>query len=276
MQGNDIPWQRDDEPVAPVLRWETGSPCGIGAVASASACRPLHLQTVAAPAASPRCVFVLHLIKIAAFRTDKDIFRMTRICGHQISGKQINLSTAMNARRNLHPKKIFNMGVSCAAQGAFCSVKMADLGFKIKTQVPCGIGVTGKVQVFNLLFNNPKGHWIDVKTGDITAHPVCFQNGNAPSHEGVRNMETVKMMGPVINFFEMPLAKLGQNKSPKQGSGTSGKPFMNSNNRAVVLLNLFFTARQIRNKGDFKLLFDHRVVFSLLIFFKLSVRQLPR
>ena len=52
------------------------------------------------------------------------------------------------------------------------------------------------------LLDDPVGHGIDVKAGDITADPVGLQDGGAAAHEGVGYLEACEIIGFVEGLFK--------------------------------------------------------------------------
>jgi hypothetical protein len=51
------------------------------------------------------------------------------------------------------------------------------------------------------------------------------------------------------------LYKFGKKECPEESTGPAGKPLMDGNDRAVILLYLLLPQSQIRNKRNIKILF---------------------
>ena len=70
---------------------------------------------------------------------------------------------------------------------------------------------------------------------------------------------------PVVeSLSQWRVLKFGKKKRPKKRSRAAGKPFMNRNNRSIILLDLLFPKRQIGNKGNIKSSFNQFTNPSLL------------
>ena len=121
--------------------------------------------------------------------------------------------------------------------------------------------------MFDLLPNDPVSHGIDIEPGHITPDPVGLQEGNAAAHERIGHLGAGEAISLVEHLPKRPVRKLGEKKPSEQGPRPAGKPFMDGDNRSVVLLNLLFPQGQIGDEGDVEIFLYHSVSASAAIEF---------
>jgi hypothetical protein len=108
----------------------------------------------------------------------------------------------------------------------------------------------------DFLADDPCGHGVDVKTKSIAAETVSLNERGSSAHEGVGDAFARELVRLEIRFLYGIIRELGQYKSAEQRSGPSGKPFVDSDERAIILLNLLFAQRHACDKRNVKILFD--------------------
>ena len=69
-------------------------------------------------------------------------------------------------------------------------------------------------------------------------------------------MDAGKIIGTKEGAVQTVTPKFRQDKGAKQGSGTAGEPFVDANNWAVVLLNLFLPQRQSTDERNIETPFN--------------------
>ena len=111
--------------------------------------------------------------------------------------------------------------------------------------------------MFDLLLDDPIGHGVDVEPGDITAEPVGLYEWSAAAHEWIGDLDPLQTVCLVKGLPQGLVEKFGKQQASEQRPGSSGKPFVDGDNRPVVLLNLLFTQGEVGYEGDFKIFFYH-------------------
>jgi hypothetical protein len=126
---------------------------------------------------------------------------------------------------------------------------MTDFFFQVSHQALAAQTIRIQVEMLYLLPHDPIRHWIDILTNDITSETVGYS-------------EPLKIVCTIEGFLQGVLDKFGKQQTTEECSGTAGKPFVNGNNRPVVLLDLLFPQRQVGNEGHIEVTFNHRVFSS--------------
>ena len=109
-------------------------------------------------------LLVVDIIQFAATMANQDVFRVTRVIGNKIAGKQVYRKSTSIAVCCLDPKKVFDRNVTVTKERAVGSIGGADLLSQRLNQRTRGRAIGFQIQVFNLFANNPRSHWIDVKS----------------------------------------------------------------------------------------------------------------
>jgi hypothetical protein len=94
--------------------------------------------------------------------------------------------------------------------------------------------------VLDFLSHNPGGHRINIKPIYVASDPVRFNQRGAAAHERVSNALICEFITLKENVLDRPLPELRQDKRAKKCSRPACEPFVNRNDGAVVLLDLFF------------------------------------
>jgi hypothetical protein len=139
---------------------------------------------------------------------------------------------------------------------------MTDFFFQVSHQALAAQTIRIQVEMLYLLPHDPIRHWIDILTNDITSETVGFEQRAASTHERIGYSEPLKIVCTIEGFLQGVLDKFGKQQTTEECSGTAGKPFVNGNNRPVVLLDLLFPQRQVGNEGHIEVTFNHRVFSS--------------
>ena len=106
-----------------------------------------------------------------------------------------------------------------------------------------GGDIGGNIEVFDFLAAHPGCHRVYVVSLDVAADPVRFEDWRSTAHEGIGDRLSGEVVWFVVRFREWFRAKFGQHEAAEQAAGPPGKPFMHSDIRAVVLLDLFLSQR---------------------------------
>ena len=132
------------------------------------------------------------------------------------------------------------MGLVTAAFQAFRAVQVADILLQGAAKRSRRFAVRGQVEMLDFLPHDPVGHGIDIATHNIAPYAVCLHERRSATHEGISDTDPLKIMTVVEGFPEWRINKLRQEQCPKQRAGTTSKPFVDRDRRAIVLLYLFF------------------------------------
>jgi hypothetical protein len=81
-----------------------------------------------------------------------------------------------------------------------------------------------------------------------------------PPPMNVGNNSPGKVIGAKVSLGERFIAKFGKYQTTEKTSGTASKPFVNTNDRPIILLNLFLPQRQSGNQGNVKGVFNGHVL----------------
>lgn len=108
----------------------------------------------------------------------------------------------------------------------------------------------------NLLPDNPPGHRIDVEPVHIAPQAVGFQQGRPTSHERVRHHPAAQVVGRIELFGHWSFAEFCQEKRPEQSPRPPRKPLVDSDDGAIVLLNLLLPKCQPGYKRHIKARFN--------------------
>ena len=112
------------------------------------------------------------------------------------------------------------------------------------------------IKPLNFFPDNPRGHRIYVTTDHVTTEAVGLNQRRATTHEGIGNPETREIVGFKEQTLQVVISELRQHEPTKQRPGTPGKPFVDSNNRPVTLLDLLFLQRHSSNERDVEALLN--------------------
>jgi hypothetical protein len=97
------------------------------------------------------------------------------------------------------------------------------------------------IKMLDFFTHNPGSHRIDVKAGDIASDPIGFNEGCAAAHKGISHFAVRKIVACKVQVGKRRVAEFGKCQCPEQAAGTACKPFMDGDDRPVVLLYLFLT-----------------------------------
>jgi len=110
--------------------------------------------------------------------------------------------------------------------------------------------IRAEIQMFNLLPDNPSSHRIDIESKHIATDAVSLDQRYAATHKRVGNDATREIVCVKEAVRKRLFAELGQQQSPEQRAGPSREPFVDGDNRSVVLLNLLFLERHTSDHGN--------------------------
>ena len=129
-------------------------------------------------------------------------------------------------------------------------------------QATRGRSVGVEVAMFDFFAYDPCRHRVDVKSLNVATNPICFQKRRSASHEWVGDRLARKIVALKIALVEPFVAKLGEEKAPKERTWTPRKPLMNRDDRSIVLLDLLFLESKGRDQRDVKAAFNgHDAVY---------------
>jgi hypothetical protein len=173
---------------------------------------------------------------------------MPYIAGKKITREKIHNFPATLAFDSFHPQKVLDMGFLVAADNTLCPIQVPYIFFEFATQRISRFIIGGQIKMLNLLPYDPVGHGIDVETDNVAADSIRFQKRRSSPHERVGNPDFREIIRIVKRFFQRLIGKLRQQKPPKQRARPASKPFVDCDERAIVLLNLFFPQSKVSDK----------------------------
>ena len=231
----------------------------MGAVRAGAAIAPCgsgNAERIPAIPAAARRVQACGLVQLAAARADKHVFRVAGILGEQVAGEQWDALAAGPAVDLLDPQEVFYRHVLVAVERAIRAVEGVELGLQAVQQLCRGGPVGRQVKMLDLLADDPGGHRIYVAAEHVAPEAVGLDQRRPSPHEGVRDA----LVGEIVRAEEKVLngsaAEFREGERAEQGARPAGKPFVNGDDRPVVLLNLLFAQRELRDERDAEILLD--------------------
>jgi len=109
-----------------------------------------------------------------------------------------------------HPQEVLHVGFFTPAQTALCSIKVANLSLKLGAKQIRSLIISCKVKMLDFLLYDPVGHWVDVKTRNITTKAVRFQERGASTHEWVGDSAPHKLICLVESLAQRSSRELSE------------------------------------------------------------------
>ena len=169
---------------------------------------------------------------------------------------QVERPAAGFAVEGLHPEKGLDRYVLVPVQRTTSPIIAIDFGPQRGNETIRGLAVCGNVETLDLFADDPGGHGIDVESIDAAANAVRLDQRRAAAHEWVGNPQSGEVVRPEERVRQRVLAEFGEDEAAKQGARAAGKPLVDGDDRAVVLLNLLLPQRHLGDEGDIEAPFD--------------------
>jgi hypothetical protein len=179
---------------------------------------------------------------------------MTSVLGQEISGKQIVGRTAASTFILLDPKEVLDRCYALAVRTGR-HIKVTQLRLHIVGNVLGRRQERSDVKVSQRLPDDPVRHRIDVRTHHIEPQSVRFDQRSPASHEWIGDRPRQAVSAP-IHLVSRTINKLSQEQIPEQRSRTARKPLMDTDDGAIVLLNLLFWERKTGGEGSIEASFQ--------------------
>lgn len=208
--------------------------------------------------AGARVVWIRNFVQVAAGVADKNIGRVPRVLGEHIAGEQIEALGAGRAGAGLDPEEILDVGIGTSGHWATSLVEATDFTRQVRDELLGGLLIGGKIEGLDLFADNPCGHWINICADDITTKAISFEKWRAATHERVGHGDPLEAVGAIVSLIDGLRAELREEKATEESPRSPGKPFMNCDDWAVVLLNLFFAQCQFGYECNIKVSFNHQ------------------
>ena len=228
----------------------------VGAIASVAPSGARLLKLRPAGGAGAGAFPVLDLVEVAAAGAHQYVPGMPAILGEQVARKQVERRAARFAVEDLDPEEGFDGYVLVPVQRTASPIVAVDLGAKCDDEAVGGSPELRNVEVIDLFADDPGGHGIDVEAIDVAAHAVGLDQRCTAAHERVGNPQSGEVVRAEERVRQRLLAEFGEDQAAKQGSRAAGKPLVDSDDRAVVLLNLLLPQRHLGDEGHVKAPFD--------------------
>ena len=230
-----------------------------GAIATAPARGPGLAKQGSTRTAVAREAAVLYLVEVTASRAYQNVFGVSRVLGEKVARKQVERRSAGRAIEHLDPEEGFHGYIGVAVQGAGCPVIRIDIRAQVVDEGVGGSSVGRYVEVLDLLADDPGRHRVDIEALHVASDPVCLDQRRPPAHERVCDLDSRKVVRFEIYVCQPAIPEFRQDEAAKQGSWSAGKPLVNADDGAVVLLDLLFPERHLRDQGNIETPFDaHR------------------
>ena len=232
-----------------------GAGIGIGvsatrALATSAAGRSCPVERACTGRAGSGPLAILDLVEVATHRTHQDVFRVASILRQQVAGKQIDGRPAGFAIEHLDPQKRLHRHVRVPVTRAGGSVVVTDLGAQPVHECTGGLLVGRKVESGS---NSSRTIQADIglMSKPSTSHPTRFasMSGVPPTHERVGDPQSGKVVGSKEEILQATLAELREHEAPEQGARAAREPLVNSDDGAVVLLDLLLSKRHFGDQG---------------------------
>ena len=178
----------------------------VGTGAAIAAGRTLEDEGLATGCAGAGVMPIVHFGQRATCRADDDVFRVPAVLGQEIAGKEIEVLPATPAALDLHPDEVLHLSVRPAARRAPRSIQVAHLFLQVRRHRFGCPSIGHKVEVRDLLADDPAGHGVEVEADDVEAQPVCLDKGRAAAHEGIRHLQACEGMRTVESLSQRPPA----------------------------------------------------------------------
>ena len=181
---------------------------------------------------------------------------MAPVLGKQIAWKQIDGRTAGFAVQHLHPQERLHGHVRVPVARTQGPVVATDLGTQCGDQRAGSALVSCQVERLEFLADDPGGHRVDVESFDVASDAVRLDERRSASHERIGDSQSGEIVRSKEKVLQATLTELREHETTKQGAGTAGEPFVDTDERAVVLLNLLLPERHRGDQRDVEATFD--------------------
>ena len=181
---------------------------------------------------------------------------MAPILGEKVAREEIEGHPAGFAIEQLDPQEGLHRYVGVAVAGAGCPVIFTDVGPQASDESAGGPFIGRSVQVLDLLADDPRRHRVYIEALHGASEAVRLDQRRPAPHERVRDADARQVIRSEKGAFQAILPELREDQPAKQGSRAAGKPFVNANDRAIVLLDLLFPERHFGDQGNIETPFD--------------------
>ena len=114
------------------------------------------------------------------------------------------------------------------------------------------------IQVRDLLTHNPIRHWVDINADDVTAQPIGFQQRRTTAHKGIADDERAQIVAAEKAICQrLLIGELGQQQGTKKRAWPAREPLVYTDNRAIMLLDLFLSLSQSGHERYVEIFLNH-------------------
>ena len=220
---------------------------------------PRLLEWHLARGACSRIGRVRDFVEIAACRTDEDAPRVSPIRRKQIPWKQIDRLFAGRTVDRLYPEERLYGYLCVAVARAGRTIVLPDLVVQRLDEGSCGPFIPRQVEMLDLLANDPGRHRIDVKSLHVATETVRFDQRGSAAHKRISDSTTREVVGGKERVLQRALPELGKDQTTKQRARTPREPFVNADDRAIILLDLLFPEGQSGDHRNVEVSLDTHV-----------------
>ena len=125
-----------------------------------------------------------------------------------------------------------------------------DLGAQRVHERTGGPLVGRDVERLDCFADDPGGHRIDVEAFHVASDAVRLDERRSASHERVGDPKSREVIRAKVEILQATLAEFREQETAKQGARTAGEPFVNPDDRTVVLLDLLLAQRHLCDQRD--------------------------
>ena len=175
---------------------------------------------------------------------------MASILRQQVAGKQIDGRPAGFAIEHLDPQKRLHRHVRVPVARAGGPVVATDLGAQGVDERIGGLLVGREVDRLDLLADDPGRHRIDVEAIHVASDAIRLDERRPASHERVGDTQPGKVVGSKEEVVQATLAELGEHEAAEQGARAACEPLVDTDDRAVVLLDLLLSKRHFGDQRN--------------------------
>ncbi|MFY9557504.1 MAG: hypothetical protein WAV47_22570 [Blastocatellia bacterium] len=106
---------------------------------------------------------IFNLVEFSTPGTDDDILRMTDVLRKQVTWEEVEFVAAVIAAKHFNPKEILDWCVGSAVYYAAGTIEITNVVLQRRPQISGRASVRRKIQMLDLLANNPPSHRVDVE-----------------------------------------------------------------------------------------------------------------
>ena len=250
------------------IRWPSGRAPFRGYELRCSQCGQTHRPRRAGPACWSGTSHVAHVPGSAGSVTSlrsphagqtRTLLGCRRFAASRYPGNKIDRLFAGRTVDRLYPEERFYGYLCVAVARAGRTIVLPDLVVQRLDEGSCGPFIRRHVEMLDLLANDPGRHRIDVKSLHVATETVRFDQRGSAAHKRISDSTTREVVGGKERVLQRALPELGKDQTTKQRARTPREPFVNADDRAIILLDLLFPEGQSGDHRNVEVSLDTHV-----------------